>query len=141
MELHRGRLIDHVYIRVRDLGASSQFYAAVLKSLGIPVGHSGEKSFVADELYLVEADPPSQHLHLAFQAPDRRTVRRFHKAALEAGGTDNGEPGVRRYHKGYYAAYVLDPDGNNIEAVYHGPAERSAKSVTLVPRQRPGRKT
>ena len=74
---------------------------------------------------------PTSGLHLAFQAPDRETVDRFFDAALEAGGQNNGRPGERDYHPGYYACYVLDPDGNNIEAVYHGPVERSAESVVL----------
>ena len=70
-------------------------------------------------------------MHLAFQAADQDAVQRFYDAALAAGGRDNGVPGERSYHPGYYAAYVLDPDGNNIEAVYHGPSERSAPSVVF----------
>ncbi|MFM5768775.1 VOC family protein [Aeromonas caviae] len=69
--------------------------------------------------------------HLAFQAQDRATVDRFYQAALAHGGQDNGAPGERAYHPGYYAAFVLDPDGNNIEAVYHGEAKRSAGSVVI----------
>lgn len=69
--------------------------------------------------------------------PDRETVQRFHEAALAAGGTDNGRPGERDYHPGYYSAYVFDPDGNNIEAVHHGPARRSAASVLIVPEGMP----
>ena len=68
---------------------------------------------------------------LAFQAKDRAAVDAFHKAALSAGGRDNGKPGERPYHPGYYAAFVLDPDGNNIEAVYHGEHKRSAASVKV----------
>ena len=60
-------------------------------------------------------------------------MRRFHEAALAAGGTDNGGPGERHYHPGYYSAYVLDPDGNNVEAVFHGPSKRSADSVVVEP--------
>ena len=60
-------------------------------------------------------------------------MRRFYEAALAAGGTDNGAPGERHYHPGYYGAYVLDPDGNNVEAVFHGPAVRSAPSVVIAP--------
>ena len=72
------------------------------------------------------------HVHLAFQAPDRATVDRFYAAAIAAGGKDHGKPGVReQYHAGYYAAFVIDPDGNNLEAVYHGPAKRSADSVVV----------
>ena len=70
-------------------------------------------------------------MHLAFQAADQDAVRRFHKAGLAAGGTDNGPPREREYHPGYYAAFLLDPDGNNVEAVWHGPHERSAKSVLI----------
>jgi catechol 2,3-dioxygenase-like lactoylglutathione lyase family enzyme len=70
-------------------------------------------------------------LHLAFAGRDRAAVDRFHVAALAAGGRDNGKPGERSYHPGYYAAFVLDPDGNNIEVVYHGPAEFSAESVKI----------
>ena len=70
-------------------------------------------------------------VHLAFQAQSREHVDAFHAAALAAGGRDNGGPGERSYHPGYYAAFVLDPDGNNIEAVHHGPLRRSAASVVL----------
>ena len=73
------------------------------------------------------------HVHLAFQAADRATVDRFHAAGLAAGGRDNGAPGERSYHPGYYAAFLLDPDGNNIEAVHHGPATRSAPYVAITP--------
>jgi catechol 2,3-dioxygenase-like lactoylglutathione lyase family enzyme len=69
--------------------------------------------------------------HLAFQAQDRAMVDAFYKVALENGGKDNGAPGERPYHPGYYAAFVLDPDGNNIEAVHHGEAKRSAPSVHI----------
>jgi predicted lactoylglutathione lyase len=72
-------------------------------------------------------------VHLAFQAADKAAVEQFYKAALAAGGRDNGAPGERKYHPGYYAAFVLDPDGNNIEAVWHGPAQRSAESVEVRP--------
>ena len=72
-------------------------------------------------------------MHLAFQAADRATVDRFHAAGLAAGGRDNGAPGERSYHPGYYAAFLLDPDGNNVEAVYHGPGERSAPYVEIIP--------
>ena len=69
--------------------------------------------------------------HIAFQAQDRAMVDAFYKAALAHGGRDNGAPGERSYHPGYYAAFVLDPDGNNIEAVVHGEPERSAASVRI----------
>lgn len=136
-ELHRGRLIDHLQLVVNDLAASKRFYAAVLDALGIPLGGEGEGYFWADELFVSTKDSPAAlgvttgRVHLAFQAKDRETVERFHSAALAAGGRDNGAPGERPYHPGYYAAFVLDPDGNNIEAVFHGPAHKSAESVKI----------
>jgi len=133
MEYHFGRLIDHVHLRVRDLEASKRFYRAVLQSLGRALSMEGEGFFFADELFVSADGEPVQKLHLAFQAADHDAVKRFHEAGLAAGGTDNGGPGERKYHPGYYAAYVLDPDGNNIEAVHHGPAKRSAPSVVVTP--------
>lgn len=136
-ELHRGRLIDHLQLVVRDLAASRRFYAAVFDVLGVPMGGEDEDYFWADELFVSTADSEAaqgeltgRH-HLAFQANDRATVDAFHAAALANGGSDNGAPGERPYHPGYYAAFVLDPDGNNIEAVYHGQAQRSAPSVKV----------
>jgi catechol 2,3-dioxygenase-like lactoylglutathione lyase family enzyme len=88
----------------------------------------------ADELVLTPAgSDPVSRIHLAFQVPSRDIVQRFHAAALGAGGRDNGPPGERPYHPGYYAAYVFDPDGNNIEAVHHGPGTRSADSIVIEP--------
>ena len=116
---HTGRLIDHVHLRVRDLGVAKRFYKAVLDALGTVPWSEGEDHLEADELWIDQGESPSR-VHLAFQAHDREAVRRFHAAALAAGGTDNGTPGERDYHPGYYAAFVLDPDGNNIEAVCHG---------------------
>ena len=91
----------------------------------------GDGWLSADELFVSSDGPATADLHFAFQAPDRETVDRFHEAALAAGGRDNGAPGERSYHPGYYAAFVLDPDGNNVEAVFHGPVERSAASVVF----------
>ncbi|WP_313348070.1 VOC family protein [Stenotrophomonas sp.] len=137
MELHRGRLIDHLQLVVRDLPASRRFYQAVFDTLGIPIAGEGETYFWADELFISTADSEAaageltgRH-HLAFQARDRATVDAFHAAALAAGGKDNGAPGERPYHPGYYAAFAIDPDGNNIEVVYHGPATYSAASVKV----------
>ena len=132
-ERHLGRLLDHVHLRVRDLEASKRFYAAVLEWLGRCLGGEGEGYFWADELYASDDGEPTERLHLALQAHDRDAVHRFYEAALAAGGRDNGPPGEREYHPGYYAAYVLDPDGHNIEAVHHGPAVRSAESVVVIP--------
>lgn len=129
-EWHRGRLIDHLQLVVADLPACRRFYGAILDVLGVPLV-DGEGYFFADELFVSAGEPATGRTHLAFQAPDEETVQRFHAAALLAGGRDNGAPGLRDYHPGYYAAFVLDPEGNNIEAVYHGPAKRSAPSVVL----------
>lgn len=136
-ELHRGRLIDHVQLVVRDLAASRRFYDAVFAALDIPLGGEAEDYFWVDELFISSADSKAAqgHLtgrhHLAFQAKDRAAVDAFHKAGLAAGAQDNGAPGIRAYHPGYYAAFLLDPDGNNIEAVYHGEHRRSAPSVKI----------
>jgi catechol 2,3-dioxygenase-like lactoylglutathione lyase family enzyme len=129
MELKRGRMIDHLHLRVRDLETSRRFYTAVLDVLGIPV-IAGDGHFFADELWVDVGDPPS-HVHFAFQAPDRETVDRWYAAGLKAGGRDNGPPGERKYHPGYYAAFLLDPDGHNVEAVFHGPSKRSAEAVVI----------
>lgn len=136
-KLHRGRLIDHVQLVVRDIAASRRFYDAVMAALDLPIGGSAEDYFWFDELFVSTAQSAAaqgtltgRH-HLAFQAQDRAMVEAFHKAALGAGGSDNGAPGERPYHPGYYACFVIDPDGNNIEAVFHGEADRSADSVTI----------
>jgi len=129
-ESHAGRLLDHVHLRVADLAASRRFYEGALAPLGVEI-RGGEQWFSVDELFVSSDGPATGNLHLAFQAPDEQTVQRFHEAALGAGGRDNGAPGERDYHPGDYAAYVLDPDWNNIEAVYHGPVERSAPSVVF----------
>ena len=133
MKFYVGRLLDHVHIRVRDLEASRRFYRAALGAVGRELTWEGEHAFAADELYLSADGTPTSGLHIAFQAADRATVDRFHELALAAGGEDNGAPGERAYHPGYYAAYVLDPDGNNVEAVHHGPARRSAAAVVVEP--------
>lgn len=136
-ELHRGRLIDHIQLVVRDLAAVQAFYTVVLDVLNIPMGGTGDGFFWTDELFVSTPDSEAaqgaltgRH-HLAFQAQDRAMVDAFYKAALANGGKDNGAPGERAYHPGYYAAFVLDPAGNNIEAVYHGEANRSAPSVRI----------
>jgi len=137
MELYRGRLIDHLHLVVRDLKASRGFYGALFEVLGIPIGGEAEDYFWADELFISSADSRAalgvltgRH-HLAFQARDRAMVDAFYQAGLAAGGKDNGAPGERRYHPGYYACFLLDPDGNNIEAVFHGEAKRSAAAVEI----------
>jgi catechol 2,3-dioxygenase-like lactoylglutathione lyase family enzyme len=136
-ELHRGRLIDHIQLVVRDLSAARRFYTAIFEVLNIPIGGAAEDYFWADELFISTSGSEAaqgaltgRH-HLAFQAQSRAMVDSFYNAALASGGKDNGAPGERAYHPGYYAAFVLDPDGNNIEAVYHGEAKRSAQSVRI----------
>jgi len=133
MRFHRGRLLDHVHVRVADLEASRAFYVAALDALGLEIVMEGPGFFTVDELFFSSDREPTSGLHLAFQAGDRETVHRFHEAVLAAGGRDNGLPGERSYHPGYYSAYALDPDGNNVEAVHHGPARRSAESIVVEP--------
>ena len=136
-ELHRGRLIDHIQLVVADLEASRTFYEAIFGALGVPIGGSEEEYFWADELFVSTADSAAaqgrltgRH-HLAFQAADRGMVDEFYRVGLAVGGKDNGAPGERGYHPGYYAAFLLDPDGNNVEAVFHGAAQRSVASVDI----------
>jgi catechol 2,3-dioxygenase-like lactoylglutathione lyase family enzyme len=134
---HLGRLIDHVHLVVEDLEASRRFYRAVLRAIGRELSYEAEGAFACDELFVsgvgeVGAHSTAPHrVHLAFQVSDREAVSRFHEAALAAGGHDNGGSGERPYHPGYFAAFVLDPDGNNIEAVHHGRGRRSAESVVV----------
>lgn len=137
-KLERGRLIDHIQLVVRDLDASRRFYGAVLEVLGIPIVDEKQYNFFwADEFVVSSADSAAAlgeltgRVHLAFQAKDRATVDKAYAKGLAAGGTDNGPPGERPYHPGYYAGFLLDPDGNNFEIVHHGAAKRSADSVTI----------
>ena len=136
-EWHCGRLIDHIGLVVRDFATSKDVYIAVLGALKIPIGGYDERNLWADELY-VGAPKAEQvqgqltgRIHIAFQAQDRAMVHAFYEAALAHGGRGNGAPGERAYHPGYYAAFVLDPDGNNVEAVFHGKTERSGPSVRI----------
>lgn len=136
-EIHRGRLIDHLQLVVKDLNASKKFYTAALNALDIPIGGSNEEYFWADELFVSSQNSKAAqgHLtgrhHFAFQAQSEAMVHAFYKAALANGGKDNGAPGLRPYHPGYFGAFVIDPDGNNVEAVYHGPANRSTSSIKI----------
>jgi catechol 2,3-dioxygenase-like lactoylglutathione lyase family enzyme len=131
-------VIDHVGIRVSDLAASRRMYAAALAELGFTV--LGEGVFEGDAyvlfgrgtsddfaLHEVGSEPGRNRVttgaHIAFRAPDESAVERWHAAAVRSGGTDNGAPGIRTEYSGrYHAAYVLDLDGNNVEAVFHTPA-------------------
>ena len=124
----RAPFIDHLTLTVRDLAASRAFYEHALEPFGIHVSElEGDDGAIelaigpegSEDLVLREGEPTAT-VHVAFCAHDQGTVDAFHAAALEAGGKDNGEPGRRpRYHERYYAAYVVDPDGNNVEAVCH----------------------
>ncbi len=122
---------------MHDLAASHAFYAAIFQALNVPRGGGNEEYFWADELFVSTADSRAAQghftgrVHLAFQAQNRDMVHAFYEAALAHGGQGNGPPGARPYHPGYSAAFVLDPDDNNMEAVFHGEAKRSAPSVEI----------
>jgi len=121
-----GGNVDHLWIGVRDLGAAQAFYATTSRWLGLRPGHrwnTGVQFAGAWATFSVIADgrAPTEGLHLAFPAPDRRTVVAFHAGATAAGYRDHGAPGERQhYGEGYFAAYVLDPDGTNVESVIRG---------------------
>ena len=117
-------VIDHLWIRVADLAASKRFYETIAPVLGLRIaGERPERFHVAGgdrSFALVAGDAPTEHLHIAFPVPDNETVADFHRVAVAAGYRDNGGPGERpEWHPGYYGAFVLDPDGNNVEAVNH----------------------
>ncbi|MCW3798691.1 VOC family protein [Sphingomonas sp. BN140010] len=131
MQVMKGRLLDHVHLRVSDVAASRRFYEAVLGALGLAISGGDEGHFWSDELYVDQASDRLSSIHIAFQASDRAAVQRFHAAGVAAGGRDNGAPGERNYHPGYYGAFLIDPDGNNIEAVFHGPVKRSVDAVII----------
>jgi catechol 2,3-dioxygenase-like lactoylglutathione lyase family enzyme len=121
-------MLDHVVLNVRELETSKSFYAEALKPLGYSLGLQWNQVVGfnnADgrpEFWIAQRGEPSAPVHVALRSPDRATVDVFHEAALRAGGTDNGPPGIRpHYHEHYYGAFVQDPDGNNIEAVCHQP--------------------
>ncbi|MFJ2990777.1 VOC family protein [Collimonas sp. NPDC087041] len=123
-------MFDHVKFGVSDFAASKAFFLKALEPLGVTVAAEGvptygiellgPKSIASLCLYQTEEKPA--HLHLAFAAENRQQVDAFYRAALEAGGKDNGAPGLRpHYNANYYAAFVIGPDGHNIEAVCHEP--------------------
>ena len=126
-------MFDHVSIGVSDIDRSKTFYDAALKPLGYSRLSDGESSLGYGEkgvaLWLGKTDKPvkaemESGLHFCLSAKDRAAVDAFHAAALKAGGKDNGKPGYRDYSPDYYAAFVYDPDGNNIEAVWYDPAKK-----------------
>jgi catechol 2,3-dioxygenase-like lactoylglutathione lyase family enzyme len=122
-------VLDHVGLNVSDYDRSRDFYSRALEPLGYSLlmepalGHAGFGRDRKPDFWISsEREPTTENVHVALEADDRATVDAFHAAALAAGGTDNGAPGVREiYHPTYYGAYVLDPDGNNIEVVCHRP--------------------
>lgn len=120
-------MFDHIGFAVADLPATRAFYVAALAPLGIGVGADyGEAIGIGrdgrPQLWFAAGDNSPGRLHLAFTAKNREEVRAFHVAALEAGATDNGGPGLRpNYHPNYYGAFVIDPNGHNIEVVCHSP--------------------
>jgi catechol 2,3-dioxygenase-like lactoylglutathione lyase family enzyme len=119
-------MIDHIKLFVTDPAASRAFYEAALEPLGYRVmlePAPGVVGMGADrpDFWLAPTDGPTAVSHVCFRADSEEQVKRFHAAALAAGATDNGQPGPRpHYHQNYYGAFALDPDGNNVEAVYHG---------------------
>jgi catechol 2,3-dioxygenase-like lactoylglutathione lyase family enzyme len=123
--------MDHMTVRVRDIGRTRAFYDVALAPLGYKLsfdqvhdgvhilGYACEGRF---DTWFTDTPPPSGPTHVAWTADTRAAVDEFHRAAVAAGGRDNGGPGERpHYHPGYYGAFVLDPDGNNVEAVCHAP--------------------
>ena len=117
-----GTVIDHLWLRVRDLDASSRFYEVVAPVVGYRVTRHEGRTRIHGEgaSFSVLEGPPTENVHLAFSAADRETVDAFHVAGLAAGHGSLGGPGERpEYHVGYYGAFLRDPDGNNIEAVFH----------------------
>jgi len=127
-------MLDHVGMPVSDYARSKSFYAAILKPLGFGLvlevsseetggaSHAGFGAGQKPEFWIGSGTPVKGRVHFAFSARSREAVRKFYDAALKAGGKDNGAPGLRlHYHENYYSAFVLDPDGHNIEAVCHKP--------------------
>jgi len=117
-------MLDHVGVKVKDVGSSKRFYTAALAPLGFTVQYEDKATLGfgpkdAPAFWVMQGDPRGS-AHVAFAAKDRASVSAFHAAAVAAGGKDNGAPGLRpEYHANYYGAFVTDPDGNNVEAVCH----------------------
>lgn len=123
-DVRRGGHIDHLWIRVRDLDAASAFYSVIMPHAGLREGRRWEvgrqfRGAWATFSLVADGTPPTEHLQLAFPAPDRQTVDDFHRAAITAGYRDNSLPDERpQLHPGYYAACVLDPDGTTVRSVF-----------------------
>jgi catechol 2,3-dioxygenase-like lactoylglutathione lyase family enzyme len=125
-DVRPGNHIDHLWVGVRDLDATRRFYDVIAPYTGLRPGRVWDQGVQyrgawATASFIQNGRPRTEKLHVAFPAPDREVVDAFHRAATGAGYTDNGAPGERpRYQPGYYAAFVLDPDGTNVESVFHG---------------------
>ena len=114
-------VVDHVEVHASDYDETVRFYATVLEPLGIPnwpEDTESERLTCFTRFNVVDRQPPTRELHLCFVARSRDEVDAFHRAGIEAGFRSNGAPGYRAYSEGYYAAFLLDPDENNIEALY-----------------------
>jgi catechol 2,3-dioxygenase-like lactoylglutathione lyase family enzyme len=112
--------IDHLWLRTRDVGAIKRFYVAASLEIGVDKADHVQVVTARGTVSYVAGEPPTEHVHVAFGVDTNDAVDAFHRAAVDAGYTDNGAPGERAaYHPGYYGAFVLDPDGHNIEAVNH----------------------
>ena len=127
------QLLDHCSITVRDIAAAKRFYRATMAALGAVEAYErddaigfGERNRPHDaghtylSVFRSPAAAPDPRRHWCFRAASRAQVDAFHAAGLAAGGADEGPPGLRSYHPGYYAAFLLDPEGNKVEAVFHG---------------------
>lgn len=117
-------LIDHLWLRTRSVEDAKRFYETIAPVVGIRLVHdTPERVRFTDgvgSFSFVQGDEPTEHVHLAFGVGERAVVEQFHRAATSAGYQDNGAPGERpQYHPGYYGAFVIDPDGHNVEAVFH----------------------
>jgi catechol 2,3-dioxygenase-like lactoylglutathione lyase family enzyme len=111
-------VLDHLDLRASDFRVSVRFYETVLRPLGIPKLYERDGEACFTHVNVVAGTPPTTDLHLCFHARSRDEVDAFHRAGLDAGFRSNGRPGLRSYAPGYYAAYLLDPDGNNVEALF-----------------------
>jgi catechol 2,3-dioxygenase-like lactoylglutathione lyase family enzyme len=115
-------VVDHLDVHASSFRESVRFYESVLAPLGIPKLYEHEREACFTHVNVVDRRPPTTSLHLCFYARTKSEVDGFHTAGVEAGFRSNGEPGYREYAPGYYAAYLLDPDGNNVEALYRDAA-------------------